>query len=165
MYTKHFTLADVASMLSRIVARVGSDHIAVRDNGKIGCVYAEVQNGSLVPVCIVGQFFADLGALAVLVREAPDFGLSGSEPEQYGTCINVDLWADAERIGFTFDEDAKEYLSAAQRMQDRGKSWGTALVYAQDRALWFATASVRNALGMEYQYEPDRYDEKYDNLG
>ena len=68
-------------------------------------------------------------------------------------------------VGFTFDDDAKEYLGAAQRMQDRGKSWGTALVYAQDRALWYATASVRNALGLDYQCEPDRYDEKYDNLG
>lgn len=135
--SKHITIKNVVDGLTRIVKRVGRDHIAVNPSGGSsgnGCVYAVIVDGVLTPVCIVGQFFADLGYLGALVSSNDDgdiavcYGGLGDGGHNFpgdGTATGALL-----DHGFTFEDGALRILRDAQAKQDVGETWFNAVSHA-----------------------------------
>jgi hypothetical protein len=136
IYTRTIDTDDAIRLLAMVVEKFGTDHVASQGNptGGGGACYLGTtdetglsNNGGvdplyLLPVCIVGQAFSLLGIHAALMD-----GNAG----QYGTCLAGEgMWDNAEIMGVTFTEDAREVMRVAQAAQDEGESWGTALRYA-----------------------------------
>lgn len=140
--------------LLRVVARFGRDHKASSSGGGSGCTYAEVVNGVLTPVCIVGQVVADYGLLGVLVDTPQDFLADGvREPEQHGACnLNNGMWDALDAAGLHFTEDAKTYLRSAQEAQDNGVTWGRAVEYADEKFITDAANDARSTLGLPMNF-------------
>lgn len=137
----HITLAMAVSGLVNIVERFGDDH---RNDGD--CVYVEpTETQVLTPRCIVGVFAHDLGVLRCFITPETQggsrvwegmFNLIGLTDEQ--TRLSL-----AER-GVTFDDDAYQFLSDAQVIQDdsvkeadtyQRNTWRTALDTASQKML------------------------------
>lgn len=142
----HYTLAYVLAALRNIVNDFGPEHRAADSNGGSGCIYTNVVNGALVPVCIVGQFFAREGLLRALLHN-PESMLSqaamDSSPDQYGACEFGDsLWDRLATFGITADEDAIKFLRQVQYQQDNGaREWGPSLEKGIEN---FRNEKVRN---------------------
>ena len=130
--------------LASIVDRFGGEHKPKGRSGGIGCTYAEETAAGyllpyLVPVCIVGQFLADLGILAAVLPE------EGSSEQQYGACVaGSTIWENAEAMGVTFTDEAKTFLRMAQAEQDSGKAWGDSLQEAVTQFVASAHEEVDN---------------------
>lgn len=128
------TVAMAMQGLVRILDKFGDDYAPKSPDGNIGCTYMVVKNGVLTPVCIVGQFFADLGILGVLMTHADDehngiacsLEKGNATPTQDGALILRTV----ERLrarGVEVTEDARILLRAAQESQDNGNPWGHAV--------------------------------------
>lgn len=118
-----YTLADAIRHIGNLVKRFGADHEAMRPDGQPGCVYAVFQNGSLVPVCIVGQVFADLGILRAVLGAVTLNDMLKADPDdlpsQSGACsLNDGMWSRAHDMGVLFTNEAREYLRVVQSVQD-----------------------------------------------
>lgn len=119
------TVDDVMSGLTRIVRaepnRVGTLF------GSSGCAYAVVEDGRLVASCIVGQFFANLGLLGLLVQD-PLIAVTDSrtEPSQDGACSIAMFDIMTEKWGVVVEDDAANILRAVQSAQDDGAVWSVA---------------------------------------
>jgi hypothetical protein len=146
-FNLQYTLAYVIESLRAIVGEFGFDHTATTPgpNGGGGCIYTVVRNRALVPVCIVGQFFAREGLLRVLVTD-PDRDLSfDGEPTQFSTCEPGNLlWERAAQFGVEFTPEAQRFLRRAQQVQDGSSSWGNAFNTAlnEEKALIEKEAQV-----------------------
>lgn len=140
-FNLHITLDMVRTGLSDIVERFGPDHTAGAEGGK-GCVYAVSEGGRLQAVCIVGQFFSDLGILRALTTvriDAPydvqrmlgdNLDTNGFEDEDYCNLGGFNLAVRhmlEGRYDITLEDKAFEYLKEAQRIQDGGSPWGHAV--------------------------------------
>lgn len=140
------TAKDVLGMLTNIVERFGTDHIARAPGDGGGCTYAARDAlGNLVAVCIVGQVFFEMGIFRALFQ-TDDLLLDVND--QGGTCAldHTFIWPNAREMGFDFDEDAKEILYKAQSMQDSNQTWGTAL---REATIYYRDALVENTLRRE----------------
>ena len=153
MFTKHLTAASIRRDLTRIVERFGFDHTATNPDPNSGatCIYAVTdEKGNLVPVCIVGQLFASYGLLGLLVTSDPS---QYANPSNEGACmVGSEVWTPLVNLGWTVDEDAREYAYAAQRAQDNGATWGDALKYAD--AMHVHRAAVAASEGIDYAAHP-----------
>lgn len=136
MFNLHITLAMALTGIKSIVERFGHDHIGSLPEG--GCAYVEKVDGiRLVASCIVGQFFADLGILRVLVGD----GYSGSTiPGLCGIRNEIAMTDDlrerlAVKWGITFADEAWTFLSTAQVEQDGAAQWGQAAEEAAKKIL------------------------------
>ena len=138
----HITMNMAVLGLLDILDRFGQDHYASGAGG--GCIYStKTDSNALVPVCIVGQFFADLGILGALLETPNDRynGVSGACPTNMGAFANetIDM---LNARGITIDEDAQEFLRRAQQEQDSKNTWG----YSVERALASAVSQGHIAL-------------------
>lgn len=127
MLSLHLTLPTVVNMLRNIAQgdpeRIGRDD----SDGGVGCTYASIKNGALVPVCIVGQMFANLGLLRLLLIDPSRLDHEGYTPSQHGACsIEGEMWASLAENGVTADRDAQTFMRAVQARQDEGQPWGEA---------------------------------------
>lgn len=130
MLSIHFTLVQVVNMLGNI-ARRDSERIGKSETGR--CIYGVIENGVLVPVCIVGQMFSDLGLLRLLLNNPNE--VESWNTEMHGACnVGGHLWEALAKYGITFDEDAQKFAHRVQGRQDDGVTWGEA--YAGAVAQW-----------------------------
>ena len=147
-FALRITLLMAFNGLRNIVSRFPADHTA-GGPGQNGCIYAREENGVLVPVCIVGQFFADLGLLRVLLTQgqgykgtlsdAANASERGSE-DNFVLCNLAGLDTSLREMlestyGITFDDDAFEFLLNAQASQDNGNTWPDAFETAAECAV------------------------------
>jgi hypothetical protein len=176
MFNLHITLLMAVTGLQDIVKRFGEDHTGNLASG--GCAYVErVEGVRLIASCIVGQFFADLGILRVLVNDSGDYreGYSGINTE--GTCSlpngsglgtagisdesrNPLRDALRERFGITFDDEAYQFLQSAQNSQDGSNQWGDAVEAAAKhierlRGTTVAATAVERLLKVETAKDND----------
>lgn len=128
MFDLHIDLRTAVVGLNDLVQRFGADHRGDRpDEGS--CVYVDrVEGVRLIPSCIVGQFFADLGVLRVLLSEV---GV-GDQPKNCPLSNEGGLSREvrdrlADKYGITMDDEAYTLLSEAQGGQDNGRPWGKAV--------------------------------------
>lgn len=133
----NITLAKAVEGLRDVVARFGEDHA----NGS-SCRYAEYEGSRLVPVCLVGQFIADLGFLGALVSN-DSMTWDDTIPKQAATCSpNSEFTAYLAEHGVTFDDDAVWFLQVAQQEQDASVPWGLAVKNALGRVHDEAVAAL-----------------------
>lgn len=131
-----------------ILDRFGHDHVATKPGGGSGCIYAvKNESNALVPVCIVGQFFSDLGILAALLINPndPEDGVMCANPANFGAMGADDLGAALRARGIALDGHARRILRKAQSEQDNGVPWGIAVETAFSRAQregWFTFPEV-----------------------
>jgi hypothetical protein len=137
----HITLDQAFDGLRRIVDKFGPDHTATNPGGGGSCTYAVYdEDGFLVPVCIVGQFFAALGGLRLLVDQTAalfnDYDGSPVQEQSCGVSEAVEFWDNLESRGVTADHEAKVLFAVAQKVQDGSldsgdQTWGRALDVAR----------------------------------
>lgn len=164
------SISQVRNHLHTIVGRFGENHKAVNPNNTYGggaCIYAVVNEGVLTPVCIVGQFFASIGALSALVNDPSALvgrWASETEPEQAATChVEADMWEQVERrTDISFPDEVRQYLRDAQLAQDGGRTWGKSLLFADDMLMWRAANDAAERAGIhstpdQPRVESDRY--------
>ena len=158
------SIQQTRRMLADIVDRFGKDHKATNPNGAGGCIYGVWVDGVLTPVCIVGQFFASLGLLGLLMKN-PTATYNGfsTEPDQEGTCEpSFDMWERIERaIDTEFPEEVRQYLRDAQLCQDNGAAWGGALRYADDMLVWRAGNAAAERADIYRNDQPFYGNERY----
>lgn len=119
-------------LIVEVVKTFGAAHEAgVGTTSSSGCQYVVTADpqSTLVPVCIVGQVFHNLGILRAM--------LTDGGYDQHEACqMDSGLWENAEAMGVTFTDDAKAFLRTVQRAQDNGvispnggrtRQWGAAL--------------------------------------
>lgn len=127
MLNIHLTLRDVVGML-RTIADREPERIGKSETG--GCVYAVYKDGVLVPVCIIGQMFADLGLLRLLLNEPNDLG-TGYAACMSSCSVGYGFWSTlADEYGITVDTDAQAFAHSVQRKQDENDTWGEAFAKA-----------------------------------
>src|SRR5690242_11272279 len=119
------TAATVITGFNRILARFGDDHKATNPNGSGGCIYAVMNDGIMTPVCIVGQFFADLGLLGLLLSDPTDpsdgaFCTKAQPNNLPGIASAVN---DLRHRGIEVEDAAFTILAHAQSVQDSGYTW------------------------------------------
>lgn len=146
-FALHITLLMAFDGLRSIVERFGPDHIAGDGNG---CIYAvEKVPGVLAPVCIVGQYFSDLGILRTLTlpSESDLLGHNGGNlttgeetSTGSGVCNLAGLGSGLREHlesnhGVTFEDNAWRFLMEAQGQQDSGETWGRAVEFGA-KYLW-----------------------------
>lgn len=132
MLNIHLTLPQVIGFIKTIVDR-DPDHVAKSPSGGAGCMYTSINGHVLTPVCIVGQMFADLGLLRLLLTTP---NVLTADADQHGACsIGGDFWNSLDNFGITADDDAKEFLREVQSKQDSGYTWGDAYAFVQDEYL------------------------------
>lgn len=127
MFNLHITLAMALAGLTDIVERFGKHHVATPANG--ACAYiVKVEGQRLVPECIIGQFFADLGILRVLLSDnAYGVAIQNCNMQNApgtGSDEFRELCAD---FGITFSDEAYSFIRAAQASQDNEYAWGKAV--------------------------------------
>ena len=119
MLNVHFTLAYVLAALTGIANRE-PERVGQKENG--GCIYAVVENAALVPVCIVGQMFSDLGLLRLMLNSPNE--VESWNTEMQGACnVGGHLWDSLAKYGVTADEDAQKFAHRVQSRQDDGVTW------------------------------------------
>lgn len=128
------SLMQAVALLREVVEAFPADHRGDSDDTG-SCVYIANTKDSdgynkgvnpfarLLPVCIVGQVFHNLGILRAMLQ--PD-GFS-----QYGGCNpngedGMSIFANAAAMGVEFDEEAQWLLTDAQSYQDAGDVWPVA---------------------------------------
>jgi len=122
MLSIHFTLAQVVNMLGNIANR-DPERVGKSDSGR--CIYGIIESGVLVPVCIVGQMFADLGLLRLMLNSPSE--IESWNTEMQGACnVGGHFWEALATYGITADEDAQKFAHMVQSRQDDGVTWGEA---------------------------------------
>lgn len=125
MLNLHLTLPVVVNMLRTIVSR-DPERIGREDDGA-GCVYATIKDGALVPICIIGQMFADMGLLRLLLTNPNDIEESHYTPSNLSSCgVGYGFWDTMAEFGINVDKDAQEFAHSVQSKQDLGTAWGAA---------------------------------------
>lgn len=118
----HFTLTMVVNLLGNIAKR-DPERIGKSDSGR--CIYGVIENGVLVPVCIVGQMFGDLGLLRLLLTNPNE--VADWNAEMQGACnVGNFFWDSLAKFGITADTDAQAFAHAVQSRQDDGVTWSEA---------------------------------------
>jgi hypothetical protein len=142
MYITHFNVAQTLTLLRTVVEDAGADHKALAEDGSTGCTYVEKNSdphGRLVSVCIVGRLFDYLGILRAVRTD------SGG---QWDACIlSSTLWVNAETMGVTFSDEAKELLRLIQSEQDGGHAWGDAMRRGMEEYVRQVEREAREAIG------------------
>jgi hypothetical protein len=157
-YRKHIDAAQVRRMLLNIVRQFGHDHVAKAPGGGNGCTYVVVQNGVLVPVCIIGQLVANLGFLGILVTEDPG-NYDSEDVAQHDACnIGQPMWDELANVGIVFTEDAKHYARLVQSAQDAGRTWSQAVQYGDAKFAEDKANAARDALGIDGVWEVSNLD-------
>jgi hypothetical protein len=118
---KQFDVPEVIAALKAAVETRGADYVYVNASGEraskdrlVGCQYTHKdEKGNLTPGCIAGQVYYDLTGL--FVQEQSPFV----------------QWAPEFLDRFTLD--ALDLLRQAQRLQDRGSTWGEAVEVTLNR--------------------------------
>jgi len=124
MLNIHLTLPIVVNLL-RTIAQRDPERIGREEDGA-GCTYATFKDGALTPICIVGQMFADLGLLRLLLYDSSDLN-STYHPSQYGACsVGFGFWDNLTAYGITAEHEAQVFMRDLQAKQDEGKTWGVA---------------------------------------
>jgi hypothetical protein len=131
MFNLHINLAMALAGLRSVVDRFGESHVGTMGDGR-GCAYVENVDGlRLVPSCIVGQFFADLGILRVLTvaDDAAFVGckIPGSDLRNQGGMSKELRTTLADKFGVTMTDEAFTFLTTAQFEQDGEYAWGEAV--------------------------------------
>jgi hypothetical protein len=139
VFNLHITLAMALAGLRSVVDRIGEHHVGTMGDGR-GCAYVENVDGvRLVPSCIVGQLFADLGVLRALVisSDASFSGcqIPGSDLRNEGGMSPELRKRLAEESGITMSDEAFTFLQTAQFEQDNEYAWGVAVERAAQRIL------------------------------
>lgn len=143
MLNIHLTLPIVANML-RLISQRDPERVGREDEGA-GCTYASVKDGALYPICIVGQMFADLGLLRLLLTDPSDIVDAGYAPSNLGACTtNFGFWESLAKHGVTADEDAKEFMRDVQMKQDEGERWGEAYTMAVETHVSIVTEALND---------------------
>lgn len=139
----NFTLPQVIAYLRAIATRE-PDRIGQGDGGS--CIYATVNGHVVTPVCIVGQMFADLGLLRLLLHSPNEMSWGESAASSCG--FGAVLWETLAPFGITADEDAARFMRLVQSRQDGGEPWGQAFDGAvqdhRDNALHALTRDLDN---------------------
>jgi len=133
----HITFVMALFGLNDIVTRFPEDHYGTLDGG---CAYVEKAEGQrLVPSCIVGQFFSDLGLLRLLINPGAA-GVVFTAQVGGETCsmrnegaLGPELRTRLEGYGVTMDDNAHRLLWYTQIEQDAGEPWPVALEMALTR--------------------------------
>lgn len=115
-----FTREEVTAAIEEAVAEKGNDYIY--PNYDYGCSYAD-ENGE--PSCIVGHVVAKLDPEKFAAVVDLEDGPGGSWPVYRRSDYEFQ-----KVVGFgdIFDDETIRALSAAQSRQDKGDTWGEALV-------------------------------------
>ena len=171
-YTKHFNLHDMRASLVSLVDRFPVNQRAEGPAGSSGCTYSFVKDGFLVPVCVIGQWFAQRGLLGLLNQDEPLFHKPSEawmkdvqHTENYGVCGVGDVtWEALAKVGITLSEEAQQYARYVQSAQDSGRTWRTAITYADDRIVWNAGHEIAYGAGIAFTQEPGEQDDKYLDL-
>lgn len=136
MLNLHITLYMVLAGFESIVERFGADHTPAVGGDGAGCVYMKDGDyeGHVTPICLVGMFFSDLGILRLLTDK-----YGGGDSIAGGMC-NLANFGDGivehlSNFGVSVDNDARDFLRAAQTRQDKGASWGDAFAQTVDEFL------------------------------
>lgn len=136
----NFTLGQVITHL-RAIAKRDPERIGQGEDGS--CIYATVNGHVVTPVCIVGQMFADLGLLRLLITHPNDLSWGESRASSCG--FGSLLWEKLAPFGITADEDAARFMRLVQQRQDGGEPWGDSF----DGAVEDYKANAQDALGRE----------------
>jgi len=112
--TEQITAERALELLEHVVAKHGRDT-------KRGCVYVTWEDNELVPWCIVGCVFAEVGV--------PLSRLEGCGSNVYSLWESGSL-SDVVDLSY----GVASILRAAQRVQDMNETWGRALAEARRRA-------------------------------
>lgn len=115
-----FTREDVLYAAREALAEKGEDYIYLKRE----CVYAE--DG--VPSCFVGH--------VVYILDPEAFAQLAEREDEYGTeSVKFLMGSDDDYLPLYFwTADAADLLAIVQDGQDRRKTWGDALAYAEDQA-------------------------------
>lgn len=145
-----YSLAYVLAQLRLIVEEFGTGHMARKPSGEAGCIYAVVKNGALVPVCIIGHFFAREGLLRVLVDDRGNMNLlNTSEPANFGACeTHGSMFSRLANLGINVDDDAQRLMRYVQSQQDVPTPWGEALDNGIAKFITHAEERADNALAI-----------------
>ena len=108
------TKTSALASLRKAVAGKGEDFVYEPVDPLVGCLYFDALG---MCSCIVGHVLADHG-----------YTLDDIEKDRNNTLI----WSLDHRIDMT--AAAKSVLSVAQRAQDHGRTWGVALMRAEEEA-------------------------------
>lgn len=114
------TLEDAREGLQQLVTEFGDSHVYSNPNPDYtGCEYVHV-NSTDVPGCIVGEFLKRKGVPDQVLEELNHRGvIVHGQPE-------------LDRAGVHVEEDAIQYLFAAQDSQDGRNPWGIAVQDAEN---------------------------------
>lgn len=150
MFELHLTLAYVVAHFSDIAERFGVNH-----KQEDSCRYADAVGFTLKPVCIVGQFFADLGLLALVAK--PELFSTEIGLENLGTCgLDQDgahLWNALAAAGITWDDDAQKFMAYVQTYQDgRFNDVATTGLSGQAARATWAEAVTKSLAKMQEDY-------------
>lgn len=144
------SLMQAVALIKAVVDRFPSDHQGNSD-GSGACVYIDTydeETGAqgnlhplrrLVPVCIVGQVFADLGILRAMLQSDGYSQFGGCNPNGED---GMAIFANASAMGVEFSEDAQWFLTNVQSEQDAGTPWPEAFASGLTESL----ERVSNAL-------------------
>lgn len=115
----HLTLPMVIAYL-RAIATAEPDRIG--QDGTM-CIYAKQVGAVLTPVCIMGQMFANIGLLRLLMVNPSDLD-SPSNPDS--CAVATGFWTRLAEFGITATPEAQQFCHDVQRQQDEGTAWGQA---------------------------------------
>jgi hypothetical protein len=128
------SLMQAVALIKEVVESFPSDHRGDSDDTG-SCVYIANHKDSdgynqgvsplmrLVPVCIVGQVFHNLGILRAMLQVDGTSQFGGCNPNGED---GMAIFANAEAMGVTFSEDAQWFLTNVQSSQDAGNVWPVA---------------------------------------
>lgn len=115
------TLEETKAKLEALVEKLGPDTVYEIPDGSTTCVYSTAEGA---PSCLVGQ----------LIHEVSPEILEEIHSEEWEDGVNI-LEMDVDtlalrypRVDALFDADAKVYLNTVQYLQDKGVTWGEAIV-------------------------------------
>ena len=159
MLNIHITLAYAIAALRGIAERE-PDRIGQADGGN--CIYAVIKEGSLVPVCIVGQFIANEGLLRLLVKNPSKYEVATYSdewnPTNHGACaLGENVWNSLAAFGVTFDPDAQKFLHCVQVEQDAGQAWGLAFTNGSAEFRKFVVGRARDERDEEVAQADNRF--------
>lgn len=114
---------SVQAALQEIVAEAGEEFTP-----KGMCRYVDTDDE---PLCIVGVYLSKVHNIPAQYFRGLGAGTAGLVKNEKGFhALKNELFED---FGLEWDHNAVTYLTAAQREQDNGKTWGQAIVFAKNR--------------------------------
>jgi len=126
----NLTVKGIRARLVNIRNRFGADYVPENPESDNTCTYAVVVDGVLTPVCLIGQMFADMGLLGLLVRDLTDAQDTGHISQEGACDTGGAVWQALAKVGIETDPEAQKYARSAQYGQDNGLTWGQSIAYA-----------------------------------